>query len=127
MNRGAAQGPLNRERIMALARWQRRSLLACLKTAIALAGVSALAIGAAQAAPVVKGELKRSHAIELTFAGPQTSESADPNPYRDYRFNVIFTNGSKTVVVPGYFAADGNAAETSATSGNQWRVNFVPE
>lgn len=112
---------------MAHARWQRGSLRACLKTAIALAGVSTLAVSAAQAAPVVKGELKRSHAIELTFAGPQTSETADPNPYRDFRLNVTFTNGTKTLVVPGYFAADGNAAETGATSGNKWRVNFVPE
>ncbi len=28
--------------------------------------------------------------------------------------------------VPGYFAADGNAAESSATSGNKWRVKFTP-
>lgn len=111
---------------MAHARWQRR-MLAGLKLATVLAGVSSLAVGAASAAPVVKGELKRSHAIELSFTGPQTSETADPNPYRDYRLNVTFTNGTRTLVVPGYFAADGNAAETGATSGNVWRVNFVPE
>jgi hypothetical protein len=29
-------------------------------------------------------------------------------------------------MVPGYFAADGNAAETGATSGDKWRVYFVP-
>jgi hypothetical protein len=29
--------------------------------------------------------------------------------------------------VPGYFAADGNAAETGATSGNRWRAHFVPD
>jgi hypothetical protein len=29
--------------------------------------------------------------------------------------------------VPGYYAADGNAAETSATSGRVWRVNFTPD
>jgi hypothetical protein len=28
--------------------------------------------------------------------------------------------------VPGYFATDGNAGETSATSGNKWRVHFAP-
>ena len=29
--------------------------------------------------------------------------------------------------MPGYFAADGDAANTSATSGNKWRVNFMPD
>jgi hypothetical protein len=29
--------------------------------------------------------------------------------------------------VPGYFAADGNAADTSAVAGNKWRVHFVPD
>lgn len=113
---------------MAHARWQRKPLLACLRIAAALASASSLGVSAAAwAAPTVQGELKRSHAIQLTFAGPQTSETADPNPFRDFRLNVTFTNGSKTFVVPGYFAADGNAAETGATSGNLWRVNFVPE
>lgn len=113
---------------MAHARWQRKPLRACVRIAAALASMSSMGASAsAVAAPTVQGELKRSHAIQLTFTGPQTSETADPNPYRDYRLNVTFTNGSKTFVVPGYFAADGNAAETGATSGNQWRVNFVPE
>ncbi|MES2289205.1 MAG: DUF5060 domain-containing protein [Pseudomonadota bacterium] len=71
--------------------------------------------------------VKNDHHIRLTFVGPQTSEKADPNPFRDYRLNVTFTNGTKTYVVPGYYAADGNAAETGATEGNRWRVNFVPD
>lgn len=29
--------------------------------------------------------------------------------------------------MPGYFAADGNAAETSAKSGNKWRVHFATD
>ena len=33
----------------------------------------------------------------------------------------------KIIKVPGYFAADGDAAETSATSGNKWMVHFAPE
>jgi hypothetical protein len=42
---------------------------------------------------------------------------------------VTFVHGAtgKTYVVPGFFAADGNAAETSATGGNQWRVHFTPD
>ena len=34
---------------------------------------------------------------------------------------------STTYVVPGYYAADGNAANTSAASGNIWRVHFAPD
>jgi hypothetical protein len=74
----------------------------------------------------ISGELKQWHDVALTFDGPAAGESADPNPFLDYRLNVTFTQGSTTVAVPGYYAADGNAAETSATSGNKWRVHFVP-
>lgn len=77
--------------------------------------------------PAIEGELKKWHRIDLTFDGPQTSETASDNPFLNYRLNVTFTNGSKTYVVPGYYAADGNAAETSASSGNKWRVHFTPD
>ncbi|MEL7160483.1 MAG: DUF5060 domain-containing protein, partial [Bacteroidota bacterium] len=76
---------------------------------------------------VVSGERKTWHDIALTFTGPNTSETATPNPFADYALNVTFTNGNKTYVVPGYYAADGNAAETSATSGDNWRVHFAPD
>ena len=74
----------------------------------------------------VSGELKTWHKVTVTFDGPRTSETADPNPFTDYRLNVTFSNGDKTYRVPGYYAADGNAAETSADSGNKWRVHFAP-
>lgn len=78
--------------------------------------------------PEITGELKKWHKITLTFDGPETSENAELNPFRDYRFNVTFShaNSGKSLVVPGYFAADGNAGQTSATSGNKWRVHFAP-
>lgn len=77
---------------------------------------------------VITGDLMRWHTLTITFDGPQTSEQANtPNPFLDYRLNVTFTNGSKTYVVPGFFAADGNAAETSADTGNKWRVRFTPD
>jgi hypothetical protein len=90
-------------------------------TCILLAGC------AAAWAQQVSGELKQWHNVTLTFEGPSTSESADPNPFLSYRLNVTFTRGAAKYVVPGYFAADGNAAETSAKSGNKWRVHFVPD
>ncbi len=77
--------------------------------------------------PKLSGELKKWHKITLTFDGPRTSEDADYNPFLNYRLNVKFTKGDKSFLVPGYFAADGNAANTSATSGNKWRVHFCPD
>lgn len=74
------------------------------------------------------GELKKWHKITLTFDGPTTSETATPNPFSDYELEVTFTNNnSSTYIVPGYYAADGNAAETSGMSGNKWRVHFSPD
>ena len=77
-------------------------------------------------AGAISGELKTWHKITLTFDGPETSETAEPNPFTDYRLNVTFSKGAKTYDVPGYYAADGNAANTSATAGNKWRVHFAP-
>ncbi|MEL7162003.1 MAG: DUF5060 domain-containing protein, partial [Bacteroidota bacterium] len=66
--------------------------------------------------------------LSLDFAGPSTSETTSPNPFTDYRMDVVFTGPTgATYRVPGYYAADGKAAETSATSGNVWRVNFTPD
>ena len=77
----------------------------------------------------VTGEIRKWHRIDVTFDGPQTGEAASPNPFRDYRLDVTFEHPStgKTLVVPGYYAADGNAAESGATSGNKWRVHFAPD
>ena len=75
----------------------------------------------------VSGELKKWHKVTLTFTGPETGENAQPNPFRDYRLNVTFSRGQKRQIIPGYYAADGDAAETSAKTGNKWRVHFVPD
>ena len=77
----------------------------------------------------IGGELKKWHRITLTFHGPETSEAADPNPFLYYRLNVKFVHHKtgRSYVVPGYFAADGDAANTSADAGNKWRVHFAPD
>ena len=72
------------------------------------------------------GEMKRWHKVTLTFDGPQTNEQHSYNPFLNYRLDVTFRNGNRTFVVPGYYAADGQAAETSATKGNKWRGAFLP-
>ena len=72
------------------------------------------------------GQLMAWHPITITVVGPCLSEDGPTNPFLDYRFDVQFTSyddGSVGFTVPGYFAADGNAAETGATSGNKWRAH----
>lgn len=78
-------------------------------------------------AVVIGGELKRWHKVTLTLDGPWASESGTPNPFLDYRMEVTFSNGALTYVVPGYFAADGDAGESSATAGTKWRAHLSPD
>ena len=81
----------------------------------------------ADAAGVVSGELKAWHRVTLSFQGPRTREGASPNPFRDVRLTVTFAKGTRRVAVPGYYAADGRAADTGATSGSTWRAHFAPD
>lgn len=76
------------------------------------------------------GELKQWHKVTLTLSGPFAEETGQsPNPFTDLAFEVTFTHesGRPSYTVPGYFAADGNAAETSATSGIHWRAHLSPD
>lgn len=75
----------------------------------------------------VTGELKTWHKVTLTFDGPTATETDAKNPFLDYRLSVTFHKGDKHIVVPGYFAADGAAANTSASRGTKWRVHFRPD
>jgi CubicO group peptidase (beta-lactamase class C family) len=85
-------------------------------------------VAAVTGAARVTGELRRWHGVTLDFEGPPTRETADPNPFLDYRLDLTFTHAAsgEARIVPGFFAADGNAAETSATAGNVWRARFSP-
>ena len=67
-------------------------------------------------APKVSGIMRVWHPVVVTLNGPSVDESS--STFRNYRLDVTFTKGNKSYKVPGFFAADGNAAETSATSGN---------
>lgn len=82
-----------------------------------------------RAKPVITGDLMLWHTVTITFEGPDTSEDGDPNPFRDYRLVVDFTHlhTGTSYTVPGFYAADGNAAESSVNSGNKWRVRFAPD
>ena len=84
----------------------------------------------APSSAAISGELRQWHKVTLTLNGPQASEAdSSPNPFTDYRMTVTFTHESGTprYEVPGYFAADGDAANTSASSGNKWRAHVSPD
>ena len=90
----------------------------------------AIRFACAAAEPEIAGELKQWHKVTLTIDGPFTNETnKTPNPFLDHRMTVAFVHesGSPSYRVPGYFAADGNAARTSATSGNKWRAHLSPD
>lgn len=93
-----------------------------------LSDTNTITIESGQSTPeVIIGELKKWHNISILFSGPQTSETAAVNPFLNYRLNVTFTSPTnKKYIIPGFYAADGNAAETSAEAGNKWMVRFSP-
>jgi len=73
----------------------------------------------------VSGDRKRWHRVALTCDGPQGNE-AEESTFTNNRFNVTFSNGATSLVVPGHFAADGNAADNGSSAGDQWRAYFSP-
>ena len=85
------------------------------------------ALGNESSQAQISGELKKWHKVTLTFEGPETSELAVENPFLNYRLDVTFSNGNRSYTVPGFYAADGNTAETSGDSGNKWMVRFSPD
>lgn len=80
-------------------------------------------------APTISGTLEIWGKVVLTYTSAANySETGSPNPFTDRRLIVTFTGpDTNTYEVYGHFAADGNAANTGATSGNQWRVYFCPD
>ncbi len=78
----------------------------------------------------VTGELKQWHKVTLTLDGPFAHErDSEPNPFTDYRMTVtlVHESGASRHEVPGYFAADGRAAHSSAQCGTKWRTHLAPD
>ncbi len=76
------------------------------------------------------GEKRVWHKITTSVDGPWAHESdPDRNPFTDIEMWVIYTHesGNLSYRVPGYFAADGRAGETSAVSGRIWRAHLSPD
>ncbi len=98
-----------------------------MRARIALAVLAAAAGSVSAADADLSGELKLWHRVTLTFDGPATAEDATPNPFTDYRLTVTFRHGDRAVVVPGFYAADGDPGQTGAAEGGAWRVRFLPD
>jgi uncharacterized protein DUF5060/collagenase-like protein with putative collagen-binding domain len=78
----------------------------------------------------ITGELRQWHKVTLTVDGPFCDEQDSvENPFLDYRMTAILTHesGFPRYEIPGYFAADGDAANSSASSGNKWRAHISPD
>lgn len=78
----------------------------------------------------ISGSLQQWHKVTVDLNGPFAHErDEDPNPFTDYAYSVTFVHqsGSPQYVVPGYFAADGDAANTSAELGTCWRAHLSPD
>jgi hypothetical protein len=113
-----------------VSKWQVRQVRQVRKDESMRIGIVGLFMVLPLAAKVeLEGERKVWHRLTLTFEGPVTSEDASPNPFRNYRLDVTFTHKAtgKRRTVAGYFAADGNAAESSAVKGNRWRAHLLPD
>lgn len=65
--------------------------------------------------------------VTLDFEGVETSENAEENPFLNYKLMVEFSNEKSNYQVMGFYAADGNAAESGAEKGNIWQVRFTPD
>jgi Domain of unknown function (DUF5060) len=97
-----------------------------------VAGYSATAAGTMQ------GDFKVWNKLTLAFVGPSTSElgSSERGPYgplvtfKDFRVDVTFQHfgTGSTFVVPGYFALDGDSANSigKTQDGSVWMAHFVP-
>ena len=113
-----------------------------LVVALSVALPSSTGVRASGTPLTIRGVLRQHHKVVLNLVGPYASEEdlAHGNPFLDYRFDVVYSTTTTTddgplgesdpvihrVTVPGYFAADGNASESSAVSGNVWRCVFRP-
>lgn len=79
---------------------------------------------------VITGEMKQWHKVTLTLDGPFAHElDKEPNPFTDYRMTIRFVHesGDPVYEIPGYFAADGNSAQTGADCGIKWSAHLSPD
>ncbi len=71
--------------------------------------------------------IQQYHPMTLSFKGPTTAETDEDNPFLNYLLTVEFEHETSKQKIRGFYAADGNSADTGADSGNTWQVRFTPE
>jgi hypothetical protein len=103
-----------------------RGLILLLVVSFVLAGGCVTKVDHGRGTVIIAGEMTQWHDVVLTFDGPQVDEAGAPNPFLDYRLDVTFAKDGRQYIVPGYYAADGNAGQTGAAAGNKWQVYFLP-
>lgn len=96
-------------------------------TSVLLAKVVVILLIASQSSSAEIEPYYQYEPFTLSFTGPNASELGETNPFLDFRLDVTFTHAGKSFTVPGHFAADGNAAETSADEGDQWHIKFAAD
>lgn len=76
----------------------------------------------------IERQPRQWHKLTFSWEGPEASETGTPNPFTDYWLTVTFSHqaSGQSWRVPGYFAADGHAADTGAQAGPIWRAHFAP-
>ncbi len=82
-------------------------------------------LGGCVGGATIKSNPKQWHTVTLDFEGPQAGAAdSSPNPFLDYRLQVVFTGPSgQRYDVCGFFDGDGQGNG----SGNCWRVRFTPD
>ncbi|WP_371815555.1 DUF5060 domain-containing protein [Erythrobacter sp. JK5] len=68
------------------------------------------------------------HPVMFDFAVAQEFAEADRTTFTDHRLMATFTpvSGGEPIAVRGFFAGDGDAADSGAESGGIWRLHFTP-
>jgi hypothetical protein len=105
------------------------AVLAGLPSLCSVCFASGLAVGETLG-ETLGGERAVWHVLELSFQHDQVlSEGGTPNPFFDFRLDVVFDHPASGVSysVPGFYDADGDAANTSEVNGDMFRVRFTPD
>ncbi|GAB0491020.1 hypothetical protein MMPV_002263 [Pyropia vietnamensis] len=112
-------GPLHRRR-------SGRAATSALAIAVVAAAVSTS--GSPGDAVYLTGARRVYHRQVAFWNGPNTNEAATPNPFTDFRLDCSWAHEASgtRLRTPGYYAADGNAADSGATGGDKWACEFVP-
>ncbi len=76
----------------------------------------------------VTGTSQKWHKLTVSLTLPGSVLTENNNTFRNSRMDVVFTRpDGSTLRVPGFFAADGNAANTNATEGNVFKAYLRPD